>query len=78
MSGASMRGSGIYSEDVNTIFYCSTCEDEFELDGTTDDYGMIAYATCPTCGKDLEADISDSSEPDPDAAYEAYKESLLD
>lgn len=75
----SMRGSGIYAEDYTGIFYCSTCQDEFEIDGTTDDYGMIAYATCPKCGNTIEKDVSDElGQPDPDAMYEAYKESLLD
>lgn len=52
-----MRGSGIYAEDYTGTFYCSDCDKEFELDGTTDDYGHYAGAECPECGKELEVEL---------------------
>lgn len=73
-----MNGSGIFSEDYAGVFYCATCEDEYTLDGTTDDWGSVAYATCLECGTELEKDISVESSIDDDTAYEAYKDSLLD
>jgi hypothetical protein len=39
----SMRGSGIYQEDYTGTFYCSACDDEYSLDGTTDDWGYNDY-----------------------------------
>jgi transcription elongation factor Elf1 len=55
--GGSMRGSGIDSTDYTADFFCSDCEKEFELDGMTDDYGIIAYAECPDCAKVLEVEV---------------------
>lgn len=72
----SMMGSGIYSEDYTGVFHCDECEADYELDGTTDDWKHTAYATCEKCGADLEVEIN--NEPDPDAMYEAWKESQLD
>lgn len=57
MSGVSMRGSGIYARDYTAVFFCSDCEDEYSLDGTTDDYGHIAYAECPDCKRVLELEV---------------------
>ncbi len=76
--GGSMRGSGIYAEDYTGTFYCSDCEDEFELDGTTDDWGTMAYADCPDCGKGLELELPSRDERDEDADYEAYRDSQMD
>jgi transcription elongation factor Elf1 len=70
------NGSGIDSEDYSGIFYCSACEDEFELDGVTNDSHSMAYATCPDCGKELDTEI-ERDEPDPDAVYEAWRDSQL-
>ena len=42
--GGSMRGSGIYAEDYTGIFFCDNCEDEYERDGQTDDWGTNASA----------------------------------
>ena len=70
------NGSGIDSADYSGVFYCSTCEDEYELDGTTDDSQNTAYATCPKCGADLDTETG-WGEPDPDAMYEAWRDSQL-
>lgn len=58
----SMRGSGIYSEDYTGDFYCSECEEEFELDGSTDDWGNTAYAECPKCQSELEKELPSKEE----------------
>ena len=55
--GGSMMGSGIYSEDYTGTFYCSECDKEYELDGSTDDYGYNASAECPDCGATLEVEL---------------------
>jgi transcription elongation factor Elf1 len=57
MNGVSMRGSGVDSVDYNGVFFCSTCESEYELDGSTDDYGIVAYAECPKCKRVLEVEV---------------------
>lgn len=72
-----MNGSGIYREDYTGFFYCDTCEDEFELDGSTDDSGRMAYATCPKCGDNLETEMPDPNEVDEDAMYESWRDSQL-
>ena len=74
----SMRGSGIYAEDWTGTFYCSECEDEFELDGTTDDWGHNAFADCPKCGTQLEVELPSADERDEDADYDAWRDSQLD
>jgi transcription elongation factor Elf1 len=76
--GGSMRGSGIYAEDWSGTFYCSDCEDEYSLDGQTDDYGYYASAECPDCGKTLEVELPSSDERDEDADYDAWRDSQLD
>lgn len=53
----SMRGSGIYAMDYTGIFYCSNCDKEFELEGSTDDWGYNAYAECPECEKVLDKEL---------------------
>lgn len=69
----SMRGSGIYAEDYTGNFYCSNCDKEFELEGSTDDWQMNAYAECPECEANLEIEIPSRDELLAD--YEAdYKE----
>lgn len=62
MPGFSMRGSGIYSEDVTREIVCKercndcedqgqTCEAYWDEDLTTDDWGNIEQdVTCKTCG----------------------------
>jgi transcription elongation factor Elf1 len=57
-----MMGSGIYSEDYTGDFYCSECDKEHELDGSTDDWGHTAYAECPDCGADLEKELPSREE----------------
>ena len=60
--GGSMRGSGIYAEDYTGTFYCSECDDEYSLDGQTDDYGYNASAECPDCGATLEVELPSAEE----------------
>jgi hypothetical protein len=69
----SMRGSGIYAEDWSGIFYCSDCDDEYELDGQTDDWGYQAFAECPDCQKQLEIDLPTREEMRDDY-YADYRE----
>ena len=57
-----MRGSGIYADDYTGEFYCSECDLEQELDGTTDDWGTYAYAECPECGKGLDKELPSREE----------------
>lgn len=57
-----MKGSGIDSTDYTADFFCSDCEKEFELDGVTDDYGIIATAECPECRKELEVEVPSKEE----------------
>lgn len=77
--GGSMRGSGIYSESYSGWFYCSMCDKEFELDGSTDDWGNTAFAECPKCMTQLEKDIADERRGfDEDSAYDSWAESQLD
>lgn len=76
--GGSMRGSGIYAEDYTGIFFCDNCEDEYELDGQTDDWGTNASAECPDCGATLEVELPDTSQPDEDEAYDNWRDSQLD
>lgn len=52
-----MKGSGVDSADYTGIFFCDNCEDEYSLDGATDDYGIIAYAECPDCKAVLEVEV---------------------
>lgn len=73
-----MRGSGIYSQSWSGEMFCDACDKDVEVDGETDDWGYTAYATCPDCGADLEKEISDESEPDPDAAYDAWRDSQIE
>jgi len=54
----SMYGSGIYSSSYSGNFTCSACEKDFDdLEGQTDDWGLMAYADCPDCGAELEKEI---------------------
>jgi hypothetical protein len=73
--GGSMMGSGIYQEDYSGIFYCADCDDEYTLDGTTDDYGYNATAECPDCGKELEKELPTRDEVEADywADYDPEK-----
>lgn len=71
--GGSMMGSGIYQEDYSGIFYCADCDDEYELDGQTDDWGHQAFAECPDCQKQLEVDLPTREEMRDDY-YADYRE----
>ncbi len=75
--GGSMKGSGIDSESWTGEIYCSTCDEDVEVDGSTDDWGTMVYATCPDCNSDLEKEI-DNSRDDDDYAYESWRDSQLD
>lgn len=68
-----MMGSGIYAEDYTGDFYCSECDKEFELEGSTDDWGHNAYAECPECGKGLDKELP-SREEMADDYYADYRE----
>lgn len=74
----SMKGSGIFSEEYKGTFFCPTCEDEYSLEGQTDDFGVEAYAECPDCGETLTKEISDERGVDEDAIYDDWRESQLD
>jgi len=63
-------GSGIYAEDWTGVFNCAECEADYELDGTTDDWKLKAYADCPKCGADLEVELP--SEPDPEEWFDVW------
>lgn len=52
-----MRGSGIYENDYTDWFFCSHCDEEMELDGKSDDYGVVATAECPKCLSTLEVEM---------------------
>lgn len=69
----SMNGSGIYAEDYSGTFYCSECDVEHELDGTTNDSQSYAYAFCPVCGKDLEVELPSRDDYEDDY-YQDYRE----
>lgn len=46
----SMRGSGIYSQDVVLDVTCPECDHEWEADFQTDDWGNVDQdVTCPEC-----------------------------
>lgn len=75
--GGSMKGSGIDSVDYTGVFFCSNCDDEFECEGSTDDWQTTAYATCPKCETGLEKDI-DTAGQDDDYAYDSWRDSQLD
>jgi DNA-directed RNA polymerase subunit RPC12/RpoP len=44
------------------VFYCSTCEADFDCEGSTDDWNLNAYADCPNCGTELEKELADPAE----------------
>ncbi len=71
----SMRGSGIYAQEIELDKYCDTCEKEVSLVFITDDWGCNATAECE-CGAEFENEFD--NEPDPDDAYEAWRESRYD
>ena len=55
-------GSGIYSEDYSGTFYCSECDEEFELDGSTNDWKTIAYSDCPKCKGEVSKELPSKEE----------------
>ena len=79
--GGSMRGSGIYSQDVSyDEFDCDNCgKTNPEGDTSTDDWGNYIIE-CEFCGStyresSLDEDYSSSKE---DADYDAWRDSQLD
>lgn len=74
--GGSMRGSGIYAEEFEDTEFCDECDKEVDVLFTTDDWQTSASGTCPDCGKEFEREVS--NEPDPDEAYDAWRDSQMD
>lgn len=72
----SMMGSGIYSEEFEETKDCPECEKEVEVLFSTNDWKSRAWGDCPECGYEFEVEID--NEPDPDAAYDAWRDSQLD
>jgi hypothetical protein len=64
-SGFSLRGSGIYSGEIDLEIVCSekceecaevdaSCSEIFTFNANTDDWGYIdAKAVCPTCKHEI-------------------------
>jgi DNA-directed RNA polymerase subunit RPC12/RpoP len=71
--GGSMNGSGINSGDYSGWFYCSPCDEEFELDGSTDDSHIYAYAECPKCKGEVSKELPSKEELERDY-WADYKE----
>jgi transcription elongation factor Elf1 len=67
----SMRGSGIYAQEIELDRYCDTCEKEVSLVFMTDDWGHNATATCE-CGAEFEEEIPERDE---DADYDDWRDS---
>lgn len=71
----SMMGSGIYAQEFEREMDCPACEKEVTVLFTTDDWQTQAYGTCD-CGHEFDIEID--NEPDPDAAYDSWRDSQLD
>lgn len=52
-----MRGSGIYSQDLTLNTTCPDCEQEVEVEATTNDWQTMAYGRCPVCESELEISL---------------------
>lgn len=72
-----MFGSGIYCEEITATFHCPTCEEDYELEGMTDDYHTMATAECEVCKTSLRIEL-DSNERDEDNDYDAWRESQME
>ena len=70
----SMRGSGIYAQEIEMYKFCDTCEKEVSLVFITDDWGYNATAVCE-CGTEFEHEVPES---DDDADYDAWRDSQSD
>lgn len=72
----SMKGSGIYSEDISLAVECPECNYDWEQDFITDDYGNVEDTVkCPSCdhGFTFTYDKEDSEYWDSvDDAYDNY------
>jgi transcription initiation factor IIE alpha subunit len=69
--GRSMMGSGIYSQTLSRSLDCNTCQESYDLDTTTDDWGNYEF-NCSVCG-----DLLDSGNLNDDRE-EARQEALAD
>ena len=50
----SMRGSGIYAEEVELSIDCPNCEEVIDDTYTTDDWGTVDdWIKCPKCGEQI-------------------------
>lgn len=51
----SMRGSGIYAQDVIIDFTCEVegCNFSDKIDAVTDDWGDVNWVECPECGTEV-------------------------
>ena len=68
MSEGSMKGSGIFSEDITLSVDCEECGHVWDEDLVTDDWGAISNkVVCPSCKYEFtyERNASDYNE-DPD------------
>lgn len=74
----SMRGSGIYAEEFEREMECPNCGEENTIDFVTNDWQTQASGSCPTKDCGYEFDIEIDNEPDPDDAYDAWRESQMD
>lgn len=63
----SMKGSGIYSEDVTLEVECEECGKAWEEDFSTDDWGRVEADVKCECGNEWtfsKEEIGDPYEPD--------------
>lgn len=65
----SMKGSGIYSEDITLEVECEECGKAWEEDFQTDDWGNVDKKIICECGQEFEfsqteVEIGSAGEPD--------------
>jgi hypothetical protein len=65
----SMKGSGIYSEDITTEVECAECGKTWEEDFQTDDWGNVDAEIVCECGQDFtftlrQEEVTGAGEPD--------------
>lgn len=69
----SMRGSGIFSDEIPVDVSCADdCDYEDRIDVMVDDWG-VGHWTCPN-GHENEVDVREYDEPDPDDARDRARE----
>ena len=69
MSEGSMKGSGIYAEDVTLEVECGECGKSWEEDFQTDDWGSVQQEITCECGNFFtfnkeQEEMGDSNAPD--------------